>query len=109
MNWLDWVATDPGYGVVWWQIDADGLESAREQLDRLGRDAELVLQITQRGATGPRSTQIPLDTWSGERIVMFGEPGAEHHAAIGLRAGGFFASIARAASLTAPAHRRGPT
>jgi hypothetical protein len=107
MSWLDWVAMDPGHSVVWWQVDAAGMGAARAQLERLGRDARLVLRITQEAARGPRTTEVALEQWSGERVVVLGEPGVVHHAAVGLLAGEFFSAIARAQPLTAPALRKG--
>ncbi len=100
---------DPGHSVVWWQVDADGMAAARDQLERLGRDAQLILRVTQQARRGPRTTEVPLDGWSGERVIALGEPGARHSLAVGLKAGDYFSAIARAPDLTAPALQRSQT
>lgn len=97
---------DPAHAVVWWEVDAAGVAAAHEQLERVGQGAQLVLRVTQQADAGPRTTEVPIDTWRGERLVALGEPGARHSAAVGLRADGFFAAIARAEALTAPQPRR---
>jgi hypothetical protein len=102
MNWMDWVAVDPEYSIAWWQISAESIVSARERLDRFGGPFNMVLRVTQRAPSGVRTTNIPVESISGERLVMLGEPGATHHAAIGIETAGFFTAIVRAPALVSP-------
>ena len=105
MDWMDWVAVDPAYSIAWWQISAEAVTEARARLHRVGSSYELVLRVTQSATSGPRTTDVPIDALSGERVVMLGEPGAIHHASVGLQSNGFYTAIARAPALVAPALR----
>jgi hypothetical protein len=106
---LDWLARDPDFAWVSWSVSADAIDHARAKLGPAGASAPLVLRVTaQRRRAGshprPETLDVPIERWSGQRLVPLGAHGQPHLCALGLKAHGWFVAILRADPLTPPKH-----
>jgi hypothetical protein len=113
---VDWVARDPDFAWVMWEIHAQSVQAATERLGVHAAGAALVLRLRchQERPQGPPITRvldIPLSSWCGHRLVPLGIPGAEHLCSVGVRAmddpGGFFVPLVHSEPLRAPRHTPG--